>query len=149
MAAADSRSGGARGRAFAVVATAAVLPRLAVLLYERADITRAYVDKGDDFAQTFLEHGTYGFIPGRPSAYTQPLYGFFLTAIYWISDRSWITVGLAQIAVAALTALLVFVTAFAVGLGPGLLVDDLRHLAGAGSQEEIQRELVFRERTGR
>src|SRR5207248_3409235 len=38
----------------------------------------------------------------------QPLYGFFLIPLYWIFDRSWITVGLAQIAVAAATALVVF-----------------------------------------
>jgi hypothetical protein len=90
------------------VAVAALLPRLAVLLYERSDITTAYVDKGDDFARTFLASGTYGFIPGRPSAYTQPLYGFFLVPLYWIFHRSWATVGLAQIAVALATALLVF-----------------------------------------
>ena len=87
---------------------AAVLPRLAVLLHERGQITRAFVDKGDDFARTFLASGTYGFIPGHPSAYTQPLYGFFLVPLYWIFGRSWETVGLAQIAVAAATALVVF-----------------------------------------
>ena len=78
------------------------------MLYERGDITRAYVDKGDDFARTFLASGTYGFIPGHPSAYTQPLYGFFLVPLYWIFDRSWVTVGLAQIAIAAATALVVY-----------------------------------------
>jgi 4-amino-4-deoxy-L-arabinose transferase-like glycosyltransferase len=90
------------------VVIAAALPRLGVLLYERSDVTSAYVDKGDDFARTFLASGTYGFIPGHPSAYTQPLYGFFLVPLYWIFHRSWITVGLAQIAVAAATALLVY-----------------------------------------
>ena len=87
---------------------AALLPRLAVLLYERGDVTAAYVDKGDDLARTFLASGSYGFIPGRPSAYTQPLYGFFLVPLYWIFHRSWLTVGLAQIAVAVATALLVY-----------------------------------------
>src|ERR671930_130324 len=91
-----------------LVAAAAVLPRLAVLLHERSTITAAYVDKGDVFARTFLAHGTYGFIPGRPSAYTQPLYGWFLIPLYWIFARSWIVVGLAQIAVAVATALLVY-----------------------------------------
>ena len=86
----------------------AALPRLAVLLHERGTITSAYVDKGSDFARTFLASGTYGFIPGRPSAYTQPLYGFFLVPLYWIFGRSWVVVGLAQIAVAVATALLVY-----------------------------------------
>ena len=105
MVAADSRT---RRGAYLLVAAAAVLLRLAVLLYERSAITSQFVDNSDDFARTFLASGTYGFIPGHPSAYTQPLYGFFLVPLYWIFDRSWITVGLAQIAVAAATALVVF-----------------------------------------
>src|SRR3989442_8721204 len=108
MAAADSRGTRARPWPYAVIAAAAILPRLAVLLYERGHITAAYVDKGSDFARTFLASGTYGFIPGRPSAYTQPLYGFFLVPLYWIFGRSWIVVGLAQTAVAIATALLVY-----------------------------------------
>ena len=71
-----------RRTAYLVLAAAAALPRLAGLLHERSTITSAYVDKGDDFARTFLAHGTYGFIPGHPSAYTQPLYGFFLIPLY-------------------------------------------------------------------
>src|SRR2546423_6110765 len=104
----DSRPGSGRSFAYALVAAAAVLPRLGVLLHERGTITAAYVDKGDVFAGTFLAHGTYGFIPGRPSAYTQPLYGWFLIPLYWIFTRSWVVVGLAQIAVAVATALLVY-----------------------------------------
>src|ERR687883_1324134 len=104
MARLDSR----RPAAYALVAAVAILPRLAVLLYERGDVTAAYVDKGDDFARTFLASGTYGFIPRIPAAYTQPLYGWFLIPLYWIFDRSWPVVGLAQIAVAVATALLVF-----------------------------------------
>ena len=100
----DSR----RPVAYLLVAAAAILPRLAVLLHERGAITAAYVDKGDVFARTLIAHGTYGFIPGRPSAYTQPLYGWFLVPLYWIFTRSWVVVGLAQIAVAAATALLVY-----------------------------------------
>jgi 4-amino-4-deoxy-L-arabinose transferase-like glycosyltransferase len=100
----DSR----RPIAYALVAAAAILPRLVVLLHERGTITAAYVDKGDVFARTLIAHGTYGFIPGRPSAYTQPLYGWFLVPLYWIFSRSWVVVGLAQIAVAAATALLVY-----------------------------------------
>jgi hypothetical protein len=90
------------------VGAASVLPRLAALLVERHDVTSAFVDKGDVFAQTFVESGTYGFIPGVPSAYTQPLYGFFLTPLYWAAGRSWASVGVAQILVALLTALLVY-----------------------------------------
>ena len=85
-----------------------MLPRLAALVVERDDVTSAFVDKGDVFAQTFVESGTYGFVPGIPSAYTQPLYGFFLTPLYWIAGRSWASVGLAQIVVALLTAILVY-----------------------------------------
>jgi hypothetical protein len=78
------------------------------LVAERSDITDAFVDKGDDFALTFLDSGTYGFIPGIPSAYTQPLYGFFLVPIYWIFGRNWWAVGGAQILVATATAFLVY-----------------------------------------
>lgn len=86
----------------------AALPRLVALLYERGHILRAFTDKGDVFAQTFVAHGTYGFLPGHPSAYTQPLYGFFLVPLYWIFGRHWEVVGLAQIAVSVVTAILVF-----------------------------------------
>jgi hypothetical protein len=91
-----------------LVAAAAIAPRLAVLLHERERILTAFTDKSDDFAQTFVHHGTFGFIPGEPSAYTQPLYGFFLIPIYWIFGRDWWAVGAAQIAVATVTALLVY-----------------------------------------
>jgi hypothetical protein len=86
----------------------ALVPRLAVLLHERGRILTAFTDKSDDFAQTFVYHGTFGFIPAEPSAYTQPLYGFFLVPIYWIFGRNWWAVGGAQIAVATATALLVY-----------------------------------------
>jgi 4-amino-4-deoxy-L-arabinose transferase-like glycosyltransferase len=91
-----------------LIAAAAILPRLAVLLHERGQILTAFTDKSDDFAQTFVHHGTFGFIPGEPSAYTQPLYGFFLVPIYWIFGRAWWSVGGAQIVVATATALLVY-----------------------------------------
>ena len=91
-----------------LIALAAIAPRLAVLLHERGRILTAFTDKSDDFAQTFVHHGTFGFIPGEPSAYTQPLYGFFLIPIYWIFGRNWWAVGGAQIAVAAVTAVLVY-----------------------------------------
>ena len=91
-----------------LIAVAAIAPRLGVLVHERGRILTAFTDKSDDFAQTFVHHGTFGFIPGEPSAYTQPLYGFFLTPIYWIFGRNWWAVGGAQIAVATVTAFLVY-----------------------------------------
>ena len=89
-----------------VVLAAAVLPRLAALLYERGAILGSFTEKSDDFAQTFVASGTYGFAPGFPSANTQPLYGWFLIPLYWI-DRNWAIVGIAQIVIAACTAYLV------------------------------------------
>src|SRR5256885_13743905 len=82
------------------------MPRLAALLKERDAILASFTEKSDDFARVFVASGTYGFAPGFPSAYTQPLYGWFLIPLYWI-DRNWAVVGLAQIAVAATTAYLV------------------------------------------
>jgi 4-amino-4-deoxy-L-arabinose transferase-like glycosyltransferase len=96
-----------RRAALALVLVTA-LPRLAVLLYERERIVLLNVDKGDIFARQFLADGTYGFIPGHPSAYTQPLYGWFLIPLYWIFGRHWEVVGLAQIAVACGTTLVVW-----------------------------------------
>ena len=97
-----------RGRALAAVAAACALPRLAVLLVERGDILAAFTEKSDEFASTFVDSGTYGFVPGIPSAWTQPLYGWFLVPIYWVFGRSWWAVGGAQIAVAVVTAWLVY-----------------------------------------
>lgn len=94
--------------AWLVVALAAALPRLAVLVAERGRILSAYTEKSDDFAQTFVASGTFGFIPHHASAYTQPLYSFFLIPLYWIFGRSWPVVGIAQTAVAVCTALLVY-----------------------------------------
>jgi NADH:ubiquinone oxidoreductase subunit K len=91
-----------------LIALAAIVPRLVVLVQERGEILTAFTDKSDDFAQTFVEHGTFGFIPGEPSAYTQPLYGFFLVPIYWTFERTWWAVGGAQILVATATAFLVY-----------------------------------------
>jgi hypothetical protein len=98
-------------RAFAVVAVVTALPRLVALVADRHAILTAFVDKSDQFARTFVSSGTYGFIPGIPSAYTQPLYGFFLVPLYWIFGRHWLVVGLAHIAVAVATAWLVLVLA--------------------------------------
>jgi 4-amino-4-deoxy-L-arabinose transferase-like glycosyltransferase len=97
-----------RARAYGIVAVAAAVPRVAALLVERGEITSEFVDKGDVFAQTLVASGTYGFVPDVPSAYTQPLYGWFLAPVYWVVGRSWATVGTAQVLVAILTALLVY-----------------------------------------
>jgi 4-amino-4-deoxy-L-arabinose transferase-like glycosyltransferase len=97
-----------RGRAFAIVAAVCALPRLAILLHERGAITASFTEKSDTFAQTFVDHGTFGFIPGEPSAYTQPLYGWFLVPVYWVFGHHWASVGIAQIAVACAVAVLVY-----------------------------------------
>jgi 4-amino-4-deoxy-L-arabinose transferase-like glycosyltransferase len=94
-------------RAYALVAAACVLPRLAVLVHERNDVLTAFVEKSDLLARTFVASGTFGFIPGEPSASTQPLYGWFLIPIYWLPGRHWWSVGLAQILVALVTSVLV------------------------------------------
>jgi hypothetical protein len=98
-----------RGAAILVVIEA-VVPRLAVLVHERRAILTSFVEKSDDFARTLVSSGTFGFLPGHPSAYTQPLYGWFLAGLYWAIERNWLVVGLAQIAVAAGTALVVLWT---------------------------------------
>lgn len=96
-----------RSTAALIVALVAAGPRLVVLARERETILEEFVDKSDRFAVTLVEHGTFGFLPGVPSAYTQPLYGWFLAGLYLPFDRSWVAVGLAQIVVAVATALLV------------------------------------------
>lgn len=90
-----------------VVAAAAALPRLLALAVEREQILEAYVEKSDVFARTLVDSGTFGFLPGVPSAYTQPLYAWFLAALYWPLDRTWAVVGIAQVLVAVATALVV------------------------------------------
>jgi len=95
-------------RAVLLLVVLTALPRLAALLHERERIVQFNVDKSDVFARQFLANGTFGFIPGHPSAYTQPLYGWFLVPLYWIFGRHWEVVGLAQIAVACGTTLIVW-----------------------------------------
>jgi 4-amino-4-deoxy-L-arabinose transferase-like glycosyltransferase len=95
-----------RGALLLVVAAAA-LPRLAVLAAERGQILEEFVEKSDRFARTLVASGTFGFVPGVPSGYTQPLYAFFLAALYWPFGHSWLAVGLTQTLVAVATALLV------------------------------------------
>jgi hypothetical protein len=94
--------------AYPAIAALCVLPRLVVLLHERSAITASFTEKSDTFAQTFVQSGTFGFIPGEPSAYTQPLYGWFLIPVYWIFGRSWLSIGLAQILLAVVSAVLVY-----------------------------------------
>ena len=93
--------------ALVLVAAAAAAPRLAALGIEREEILEEYVEKSDTFARTLVASGTFGFLPDVPSAYTQPLYAWFLAGLYWPLERSWVVVGLAQIALAVATALLV------------------------------------------
>ena len=97
-----------RSTGAAIVAVVASLPRLLVLMRERDTILVEFVDKSDRFATTLVDHGTFGFLPGVPSAYTQPLYGWFLAGIYLPFGRSWLAVGIAQVVVAVATALVVF-----------------------------------------
>ncbi len=113
-------------RAVLLLVLATSLPRLVALLHERGSILVDNVDKGDTFAQTYLATGTYGFIPGHPSAYTQPLYGWFLIPLYWIFGRSWETVGIAQICVAVCTVLVVW------QIGKRWLTPRIGLLAGLG-----------------
>ena len=96
-----------RTRAAWIVVAACVFPRLVVLLYERHRLLDAFTEKSDRFARTLADSGTFGFIPGVPSGYTQPLYAFFLAPLYWTLGRSWPVVGIAQVLVAVATALLV------------------------------------------
>ncbi len=97
-----------RSTAALIVLVVAAVPRLLVLARERETILEEFVDKSDRFATTLVDHGTFGFLPGVPSSYTQPLYGWFLAGIYLPFGRSWLAVGLAQTAVAVATALIVF-----------------------------------------
>jgi len=97
-----------RSRAYVLVAAACALPRLATLAFERGEILESFTEKSDQIAKTFVDSGTFGFLPDVPTAYTQPLYGFFLVPIYELFGRSWLAVGLAQTLVAVATALLVY-----------------------------------------
>jgi Dolichyl-phosphate-mannose-protein mannosyltransferase len=99
-----------RRSAVLLVFAAATLPRLIVAAAARHSILQpfTYGEKSDDIARTFLASGTFGFIPGHPTAYTQPLYSYFLIAVYWVVDRSWEVVGGSQAIVAGLTATLVY-----------------------------------------
>jgi len=93
---------------YGVIAAACALPRIAALVYDRGGILVGNVEKSDTLAQVFLQSGTFGYVPGEPSASTQPLYGWFLIVVYWIFGRHWWSVGFVQIAVAVGTAFIVY-----------------------------------------
>jgi len=86
---------------------ACALPRLAVLAHERGGILDN-MEKSDVLARVLLRSGTFGYIPGVPSANTQPLYGWFLWLVYWLAGKHWWSVGGVQLLVAIATALLVY-----------------------------------------
>jgi 4-amino-4-deoxy-L-arabinose transferase-like glycosyltransferase len=94
--------------AYSALALVCAVPRFGVLLHVRSVITGSNAEKSDLFAQLFVAHGTYGLLPGEPSAYTQPLYGWFLIPVYWIFGRSWWSIGISQIVLAVVTAWLVY-----------------------------------------
>ncbi len=97
-----------RRSSYLVLAAVCALPRLAVLLYERSAIVTSFTEKSWYIARVYVASGTFGYAPGVPTAYTQPLYGFFLVPLVWLFGTSWLAVGLAQIGVATGTALLVY-----------------------------------------
>ena len=96
-----------RRRAYGVVIAACALPRIVLLLHERSRIL-ATLEKSSLLAQMYLKNGTFGYVPGHPSAYTQPLYGWFLIPVFWIGGFNWWSIGTVQIAVAIATSVLVF-----------------------------------------
>jgi 4-amino-4-deoxy-L-arabinose transferase-like glycosyltransferase len=94
---------------YPIVIAACALPRIVVLVHERADIL-ANFEKSYLLAKQYLANGTFGYLPGHPTAYTQPLYGWFLIPIFWVAGFHWWSVGTAQIVVAVATSLVVFET---------------------------------------
>ena len=96
-----------RRRAYAILIAACALPRLVVVVHERAALL-IDMEKSNLLAQMFLRNGTFGYVPGEPSASTQPLYGWFLIVVYWIFGRHWWSFSSVQIVVAVGTTLIVF-----------------------------------------
>ncbi len=97
-----------RRAALSIVAAAAIVPRLIVVLVERDRLLEGLTEKSDRFATTLVDSGTFGFIAGRPSAFTQPLYSLVLAPLYATVGRNWVTIAVLQILIAAGTALLVY-----------------------------------------
>ena len=98
-----------RRRAYTIVILVCALPRLVVLLHERAALMSDF-EKSWELAWMYVHHGVFGYVPGHASAYTQPLYGWFLIPIIWIAGFHWWSVGAAQLVVAVCTSLVVFET---------------------------------------
>jgi 4-amino-4-deoxy-L-arabinose transferase-like glycosyltransferase len=96
-----------RSRAFAIVLAACVVPRATVLIHERGGLLNN-MEKSDVLARVLLKTGTFGYLPGEPSANTQPLYGWFLWIVYWLAGRHWWSIGVAQLLVAMATAIVVY-----------------------------------------
>jgi 4-amino-4-deoxy-L-arabinose transferase-like glycosyltransferase len=96
-----------RTRAYAVVIAACALPRLAVIVHERSALL-SDMEKSNILAQVLVKTGTFGYVPGEPTANTQPLYGWFLAGIYWVVGRHWWSFSAAQVVVAVATALVVY-----------------------------------------
>ena len=97
-----------RRAALLIVAAAAAVPRMIVVLVERDRLLEGLTEKSDRFASNLVNSGTFGFMPGRPSAFTQPLYSLVLAPLYATVGRSWLTIAVLQIVIATGTALLVF-----------------------------------------
>ena len=99
-----------RRPAYLLIALLAAVPRVVALVADRNDILLPFTfgEKSDDIARTFVDSGTFGFIPDLPTAYTQPLYSFVLVPLYATVGRSWEVVGGTQILLAVATALLVY-----------------------------------------
>jgi 4-amino-4-deoxy-L-arabinose transferase-like glycosyltransferase len=96
-----------RSRAYALVIAAAGLSRLAVILHERTSLL-SDMEKSDQLARVLLRTGTFGYVPGEPTANTQPLYGWFLAGVYWVLGRHWWSFSSVQLVVAVATALVVY-----------------------------------------
>ena len=56
-----------RRTALLTVALAAAVPRLVVVAVERERLLSGLTEKSDRFARTFVDSGTFGFLPGVPS----------------------------------------------------------------------------------
>jgi 4-amino-4-deoxy-L-arabinose transferase-like glycosyltransferase len=96
---------------YVLVGGACLLPRLIAMLHEGVSLlplNDSGVEKSDLIARVFLKTGTFGYVPGEPTAYTQPVYAWFMIAVYWVAGRHWWSLGTAQIALAVLTAVLVY-----------------------------------------
>ncbi len=94
--------------ALLIVTAAAIVPRAVVVIVERQRLLEGLTEKSDRFATNLVNSGTLGFIPGRPSAFTQPLYSLVLAPLYATVGRSWLSVAVLQILIAAGTAVLVY-----------------------------------------